>query len=164
MVKSIVMLLALSACSSNLNGMLSFTTNTELAGGQLRDGGVVADLDITLASIDQGPIDCAGESSPALTGRVLVVRLVASGEGAALVVPGSYPVSNPDDAGNVAFLYLFTADDAGQNQIGNGVSGSVTLTQITPLTTGTFSATMVLTDGGSGGDLSGSFNATFCGS
>jgi len=160
--KRLVVLLALCGCSSGMSGTLAFATNTELAGGPLTDGGVAIDLDVVLASVDQGPTSCAGLLNPALTARILVIRLLAAGEGIAFVVPGTYPLEIPDDAG-MAQLSLYTVDDAGQNPIATGLSGSVTLTQITPTTTGSFNATMALADGGSGGDLSGSFNATFCG-
>jgi hypothetical protein len=165
MAKSLVVLLALCACSSTLNGMLSFTPNTELAGGNLEDGGVVGELIILLASLDEGSANC-GQSNPVLAGQLLIIDLVST----PIVLPGLYPVSdtsdagnNGKDAGNVAFVSVVTTNDGGQNKLGGGLSGSVTLTQVAPLTTGSFSATMVLADGGSGGNLSGSFNATFCG-
>ncbi len=158
--RNLVVLLALSACSSsNLDGLLSFSANTETAGGNVEDGGVAEELILLIASLDQGSAYC-GDSNTALNGTLLLIDLVST----PFVIPGSYPVSDAGGTGQVAFVNVVVVDDGGQTKVGGGVSGSVTLTQITPLTTGTFSATMVLADGGSGGDLSGSFNATFCGS
>jgi len=158
----------LAACSSpTLSGVGAFVPNTQLSvglGHLLPDGGGVSDqLNLFIALVDQGSLSCAqliDRTAATATGRALRISLWHADRTA--VTPGTYQIG-VDDAGSMAHLSLDSREpDAGAKQLGYGASGTVTLTQVTPETTGSLDTMVVLFSDG-GGQLTGGFNATDCG-
>ena len=169
--KKLMILVMLCDCSSSpvLTGVGAFTPNTQLA-EEVTDAGPEfgPSLGIGILAIASGPVTCAdaldGGGDP-LIGQLLSLTLFKAD--ATLVTTGTYQIVIPltgvvPDAGNLATLELASNDlDAGFVDIGFGISGTVTLKDKSPVSSGSFSATIQLLDGG-GGTLTGNFDAPVC--
>jgi hypothetical protein len=152
--------LSLCACAGPLSGPLAFPPNIQVSGGMVDAGGFVTDLIVIMADFDESGTSCTQQLSMTLSGKTLVIDMRNSD--GSIVVPGSYAVGAT--AGSVATLSMqVTYPDGGIEPVARAVSGNVTLTNVRSLTAGSFSVSMVLADGGSGGVLNGSFNPQFCG-
>jgi hypothetical protein len=169
--KKLPILTALFGCSSSssLNGVGAFSPNTQLS-EEITDAGpdLMPSLGIDMLDIASGPVNCteALDGSIQFLGQFLGITLFKAD--GTLVTSGTYRIVDPStpvypDGGNLANLTLASNDlDAGFNENGVGVSGTVTLSEKSPMTSGSFSATILLFVDGGGGNLTGNFNATLC--
>ncbi len=163
--KTLIVLLALTACSSSTTAGLPFTPNSQLAVEPVDGGLDPRYLLIAVAEIDQGPLDCMDSFDAGihgLSGQVLEIT-IANLDGAAMTV-GTYPVVFHDllipDGGNGASIVMGPlTPDGGQTVF--GVSGSVNLTAVGATVVGNFDAQTINLNG-SPGSLAASFSATFC--
>jgi hypothetical protein len=163
--KTLIALLALTACGSSTTAGLPFTPNSQLAVEPVDGGQDPRYLLIAIAEIDQGPLDCVDSFDAGihgLSGQVLEIT-IANPDGSAMTV-GTYPVVFHDllipDGGTGASLVMAPVNsDAGQTVL--GVSGSVNLTAVGATVVGNFNADTVNLSGVAG-SLAASFSATFC--
>ena len=168
--RKLLILTAMFGCSSSssLNGVGAFSPNTQLS-EEVTDAGpdLLPSLEIDMAAIASGPVSCAQalDGGVALIGQFLGMSLFKAD--GTLVTTGTYQIVDPNlpvfpDGGNLVNLSISSGDlDAGVNEVGIGVSGTVTLSEKSPESSGSFSATILLADGG-GGNLTGNFSATLC--
>ena len=161
MPRALAIVLALCACSGPLSGQLSFPPNVQASGGTVIDGGFVTNLVVLMANFDQPGTSCAQQLSGALSGQSVTIRMWNSD--GSIVIPASYAIGGPQTGSLAAVTLTVTYPDGGSRVIATAASGSVSLSNIRSVTLGTFTAAMVLADGGAGGQLNGSFDPGFCG-
>jgi hypothetical protein len=126
------------------------------------DGGFATDLSVVMASFDQSGTDCAAQVALTPSGKALVIRMWNSD--GSIVIPADYQLGSVASAGPLATIILRNnLSDGGWDEIASAVTGTVSLTNIRSQTTGSFTAMMLLADGGSGGQLTGNFDPLFCG-
>jgi hypothetical protein len=160
--RCLLLTVASFGCSGPLSGPLAFDPSIQASGGTVVDGGFATDLSVVMASFDQGGTDCAAQLALTLSGRALVIRMWNSD--GSIVIPAVYQLGSAVNVGTLATIVLRNnLSDGGWDEIASAASGTVTLTNIRSLTTGSFTAMMVLPDGGSGGQLTGNFDPLFCG-
>jgi hypothetical protein len=164
----LIPLLVLCACGS---AGLPFTPNSELAdqSSLLPDGGVDPRfLEIVIAKIDQGPLDCMDSLdagiTPFLSGPFVAIA-IARLDGTPLGV-GSYPVIPQDvfqlDAGIGATVALGAITAVGLVPNSLGISGTVNLTTVGSTIEGDFNSEVVDPFTGARSNYAGSFNAPLC--
>jgi hypothetical protein len=161
--RKLIVLLALSACGS---GGLPFVPNSELANQLLAlpDGGVDSRyVFITLAKLDQGPLDCADSLDAgitALSGPILGI-VVARLDGMPWAID-AYPV--------VLDILALDAGIGASIAVGNfdggftagGISGTVNLTAVGSTYVGNFNAQTIDINTLVRQNYSGSFSAPLC--
>jgi hypothetical protein len=169
---SILLTVAITACTEGVGGDLSFNPNTEFSSpiGALPDGGLnLSEYVISLADTSPGGLTCQQAMSGSDAGYHLNrgLGIVVGTNDASDLHPGTYsvvlPLAGPTDAGPFAVLALLDSDGG---TIGIGVDGTVTLTQVVLGSSGTvggnYSSTLAGADGGTIGAISGSFSAPVC--